>query len=85
MSPATKQLLKHFAAKANWITAGNSADTDRFFDFVIAAYRAGEHDISRDDILAIVRPKSDGDESNVSVVKKEKESRSSDVHVSIND
>ncbi|HEY4499488.1 MAG TPA: hypothetical protein VJH94_05545 [Candidatus Paceibacterota bacterium] len=54
MSPKTKKLLEEFACAANWSTAGNPADMERFSDFVISAFQRGEHSISQDEFLEMV-------------------------------
>jgi len=54
MSPETKRLLEQFAAHANWGTVGHPSDMERFWDFVISAYRNGEHNISLDEFLDVV-------------------------------
>lgn len=54
MSPETQKLLEKFSSLANWGTPGNPEDMERFSDFVISAYRKGEHDISLDEFLDVV-------------------------------
>lgn len=58
MSPETKKLLEHFAANANWGALGNPIDMERFWEFVISAYRHGEHDISLNEFIQLVGPQS---------------------------
>jgi len=54
MTPATRKLLQGFATLANWNALGNPVDMERFWDFVISAYRNAEHDISLDEFLDVV-------------------------------
>lgn len=54
MSPETKKLLLKFCDHANWSVPGNPSDTERFWDFVISAYRKGEHNISLDEFLDVI-------------------------------
>lgn len=54
MSPHIKELLQQFAQSANWKDVGLPSDMSRFFAFEIAAYRAGEHDISEQEFLDVV-------------------------------
>lgn len=54
MSRETKKLLEKFSDRANWGTPGNPNDMERFWNFVIFAYRKGENDISFDEFLDVV-------------------------------
>ena len=54
MSPHAKELLEQFAKSANWKHVGLPSDMSWFFAFVIAAYRAGEQDISEKEFLDVV-------------------------------
>ena len=54
MSPETKKLLADFASQINWGTLGHPDDTERFLDFIIAAYGNAEYDISLDEFLDVV-------------------------------
>lgn len=54
LSPQTKKLLEKFALLANWSVPGNPPDIERFWDFVVCAYRNKEHDISLDEFLDII-------------------------------
>ncbi|MDP2704936.1 MAG: hypothetical protein U1D31_02215 [Patescibacteria group bacterium] len=74
MSSETKKLLEKFAANANWRMPGCSKDMERFWDFVISAYRHGEHNISLDEFLGTLdtnaKSKEIPDESKFSEKKK---------------
>ncbi len=54
MSAHTKVLLEQFARSANWKHVGLPSDMSRFFTFVIAAYRSGEHDIPQQEFLSVI-------------------------------
>jgi hypothetical protein len=54
ISPTAKKLLEAFATKANWSMPGNTGDVDRFWDFVIAAYKNGEYEIELDEFMAVL-------------------------------
>jgi len=54
MFSETKKLLEQFATQANWGTLGNPVDMERFWNFVIAAYRNNEQNISLAEFLRAV-------------------------------
>lgn len=54
MSLETKKLLKNFSERANWSVPGNPSDMERFWDFVISAYRKSETNISLDEFLDVI-------------------------------
>lgn len=69
MKMSTQKSLEDFASHLNWATLGRPEDMERFWDFVIAAYRNNDPDIALDDFLARVKyfqPK----EENMIVIKK---------------
>lgn len=68
ISLETRALLERFAQGANWKTSMWASDMELFFDFVIAAYRNGEHAISQDVFLDIVKEVS---KKNVSGIERE--------------
>jgi hypothetical protein len=57
MSPQTKATLEEFASKINWGVVGHPEDMERFFKFVIAAYKTGERDISLDEFVDVFKSK----------------------------
>lgn len=50
MTQATKEELKHFTNLDTWSSA-HWMDEDRFMDFVCAAYRNGDREISEEEFL----------------------------------
>jgi hypothetical protein len=61
MSQQTKSLLEQFAALANWSTVGLPQDMERFREFIISAYKVGEHNIPLDEFLDILGSNKDTD------------------------
>ena len=54
LSQKTKKSLEDFAAHVRWGALGHPDDTERFWDFVISAYRNGDHQISMDEFLNVI-------------------------------
>jgi hypothetical protein len=54
MKDSSKKLFEKFIQNANWKMIGLSPDMERFWDFVISAYRNDEHDISQDEFLDVI-------------------------------
>ena len=54
MTTETKTLLEKFSALMKVDALGHPNDMDRFFDFIIFAYRNNERAISLDDFLEVV-------------------------------
>ena len=54
MFPETKRSLKDFATQMNWAALGHPNDVERFWNFIIFAYRHGDHKISLDEFMAVV-------------------------------
>lgn len=73
MSPETKHALEKFAVLANWGTVGHPLAMERFWDFVILAYRGGERDISLDEFLEVVGSQTKDAKSERDVQKRKKE------------
>lgn len=54
VSPKTKKSLEVFATHMHWGALGHPDDTERFWDFVISAYRNGDEHISLDEFLNVI-------------------------------
>ena len=54
MSKETQELLRQFATTFRWNTAALPSQMGTFLDFVIAAYKAGEHAITQEEFLGVV-------------------------------
>lgn len=54
MSPKTKKLLGEFAGVTNWNDVVFQGDPEKFWDFVIFAYKNGDRDISLDEFLDVI-------------------------------
>lgn len=52
MKQATKQKLQYWVENGNF--SGHPRDTERFFDFIVEAYRNGDTSISLDEFSEVV-------------------------------
>ena len=55
MNDNTKKKLKLFAHNNNWTTS-HPLDMERFYQFIIEAYRTGDINIARDEFLEVIEP-----------------------------
>lgn len=63
MKPSTQKAFDEWAKQANFKTMGLAPDLERFFDFVIEAYKNGDTDIQSDDFIQAINAVRPDDES----------------------